>query len=147
MSLIQEIETQIKVSMKARQGLRTETLRMVKSALKNKEIENKGELNEEDSLQTLSSLVKQRRESAEAFEKAGREDLAQKENDEIVIIQEFLPQALSEAEIKDLIQKTIQSLGAEGMKDMGKVMGALKSQTTGRADGKLVSQFVKEALA
>lgn len=147
MSLIQTIDDQIKSSLKAGEKERLTALRNIKSFLKNKSIDAKRELNPQEITQSLSTLAKQRRESIEAYTQAGRDDLVAKETQELSVIEGFLPKPLSEAELEKLIQETIQSTQASGPKDMGTVMKALKDQVTGRADGKLVSEKVKNALA
>lgn len=147
MSSLAEIETQIKDAMRAQAKDRLMALRNIKTFLKNKTIDAKRDLNEAEVNQALSTLAKQRRESIEAYGKAGREDLVAKETAELEVIQEFLPQPLSEAELTSLIQDTITKVNAQGPQDMGKVMKELKEQVTGRADGKVVSQKVRELLA
>lgn len=146
MPSLAEIETQIKDAMRAQAKDRLMALRNIKTFLKNKTIDAKRDLNEAEVNQALSTLAKQRRESIEAYNKAGREDLVAKETAELEVIQEFLPQPLSEAELTSLIQDTITKLGAQGPQDMGKVMKELKERVTGRADGKVVSQKVRELL-
>lgn len=147
MSLSQTIDDQIKSALKAGEKERLTALRNIKSFLKNKSIDAKRELNSQEIIQSLSTLAKQRRESIEAYTQAGREDLVAKETQELSVIESFLPKPLSEAELEKLIQETIQSTQASGPKDMGTVMKALKDQVTGRADGKMVSEKVKTALA
>jgi uncharacterized protein YqeY len=121
---------------------------MMKSSIKNAEIakRGKGELTEEDILGVLSTMVKQRKESAEQYQKANRKDLAEKENKEIEIIQVYLPEQLSTEEVDEIIKATIQEAGITGIKDMGRLMKELMPKLKGKADGKLVSQRVKETL-
>ncbi|MCI0470001.1 MAG: GatB/YqeY domain-containing protein [Nitrospirae bacterium] len=134
--------------MKAKDELKTTTLRMIKSAVKNAEIakREKGPLTEEDVISVLSTMVKQRKESAEQYEKAGRNDLADKENKEIGIIQEYLPKQLSVDEVDEIIRTAIKDAGVTGPKEMGKLMKELMPKVKGKADGKLVNQRVKEIL-
>ena len=127
--------------------LRRDTLRMASSAAYNVEKRNGIPLTEDEFLAVLAREVKTRRESVEAFRGGGREDLATKEEAEIAILSEFLPQPLSDGEIADLIGAAIEATGATSARDMGKVMGWLAPQTRGRADGKRVSELVVQALA
>lgn len=151
MDILKKINEDLVTSMKSKEDgseLRTSTLRMMKSSIKNAEIakRGKGELTEEDILGVLSSMVKQRKESVEQYLKANRNDLAEKENKEIEIIQKYLPEQLSTEEVDEIIKSTIQEAGITGMKDMGRLMKELMPKLKGRADGKLVSQRVKEIL-
>ncbi len=151
MDILQKINEDLIVSMKSKaegSDLRTSTLRMVKSAIKNAEIakRGKGDLTEEDIMGVLSTMVKQRKESAEQYEKANRSDLAEKENKEISIIQEYLPKQLTPEELDEIIESTIQETGVSGTKEMGKLMKELMPRVKGKADGKLVNQRVKEML-
>ncbi len=131
---------------KEKAGLRLSTLRMLKSGLHNREIDLKRELNEAEFLQLLSSMVKQRRDSIEQFEKGGRSDLVEKEKAELKVIEEFLPSQLSEADLDAAITEAIREVGATGIRDMGKVMKVLMPKVTGRADGKVVGDKVKARL-
>lgn len=147
MSLYQTIEEQIKDAMRAQNKERLSALRNIKSVLKNKVIDLRRDLTDDEVIQTLSTLSKQRRESIESFKSGGRQDLVEKEETELKIIEEFLPTPLSEAELDALIQKSIAAEGAQGPQDMGKVMKALKPLVTGKADGAVVSTRVKALLA
>jgi uncharacterized protein YqeY len=131
---------------KAKAGLRLSTLRMLKSGLHNREIDLKRELSEAEFLQLLASMVKQRRDSIEQFEKGGRSDLVEKEKAELKVIEEFLPSQLSEADLDAAIAESIREAGATGIRDMGKVMKILMPKVTGRADGKVVGDKVKARL-
>lgn len=146
MSLLQNIDSHLKDAMLARDKARLLALRNIKSFLKNKSIEAKGDLKDEEIFQALATLAKQRRESIEAFQKANREDLVSKETAELQVIKEFLPPPLSENELDGLIQEAVKETGAKGPKDMGLVMKALKPKVTGRAEGKVVSGRVQAAL-
>src|SRR6516162_276814 len=133
-----DINNALKDTMKARDERRVSTLRLVNSALKNSDIEargqNKGPLGDDELLALLAKMIKQRQESIELYEKGGRAELAQQERDEIAIIAAYLPKQMSDAEVKAEVAQAIQETGAGGMKDMGKVIGALKGQYAGRMD-------------
>ena len=149
MDILKKINEDLVASMKSRADeLKVSTLRMMKSSIKNAEIakRGKGELTEEDITGVLSSMVKQRKESVEQYLKANRNDLAEKENKEISIIQAYLPEQLSLEDVDEIIKSTIQETGITGMKDMGRLMKELMPKLKGKADGKLVSQRVKEIL-
>ena len=146
MSIQDQLLDAMKVAMKAKDSLRLTTIRMARTALKNVEIETRQELDEAAAIKVLSTLVKQRREAAEAYRET-RPELAEKEELEVVVLQEFLPAQLSEAEIEALVTKAIAESGADSMKAMGAVMKLVTPQTTGRADGKLVSNLVRKLLA
>lgn len=147
MKLRSRIQDDIKIAMKASDAARLSALRLSLSAIKNKEIEKRGELADADVIQVLATLIKQRKESIELYTKGGRADLAQKEEAEIAVLQSYLPAALGEAELKVLIVAAIAEAGAAGPKDMGKVMKILVPKVQGRADGKLVSDLVKQQLS
>ncbi len=148
MSLKQRITTDLTAAMKAKDAARTSVLRMVKAAVMNREIEKGGELTEEELTKTFQSLVKQRRDSVEQFEKAGREELAAKERDEITVIEEYLPQAAPREEIERAVAEAVAELGATSMKEMGTVMKAAQAKLAGRnADGRTVSEIVKAKLS
>ena len=147
MSLKQRLLADLTASMKAQDALRTSTLRMAKAALQNKEIEKGGELDEEEMAKLLRSLVKQRRDSVEQYEKGGRQELADKEKAEIEIIEAYLPQAATRAEIEAAVAAAITETGAASIKDMGKVMKAAQSALAGKnADGRTISEIVKQKL-
>lgn len=147
MSLQERLTEEMKTAMKAKDSLRLNTIRGIRTAIKNQEIATGGKLDDEAVIAILSTLAKQRREATTAFREGGREELATKEEAELVILQDFLPAQLDEAELQKLIGNIITELGAESMKDMGRVMQAATAKTKGRADGKVVSQIVKKALA
>src|SRR4051795_9927756 len=133
--------------MRSGDTLRRDVLRMAQNAMYNIEKAKKVTLSEDEVLGVVTREVKTRRESVEAFRKGGREDLATKEESEIAILQEYLPQALTEEEIRGLIDEGIAATGATSARDLGKVMGWLAPRTRGRADGKHVSELVVQALA
>jgi uncharacterized protein YqeY len=146
-SLQDRVQSDVAVAMRGGDALRRDVLRMVVSAAYNVEKRQGHPLSDDEFLAVLSREVKTRRESVEAFRAGGREDLASKEETEIAILGEYLPQALSEAEIADLIREAIAATGASTARDMGKVMGWLAPRTRGRADGKRVSELVVQTLA
>lgn len=134
-------------AMKAKDAARTSTLRMVKAAVQNREIEKGGELSEEELQKTLQSLVKQRRDSVEQYEKAGRAELAEKERAEIAVIEEYLPRAASREEIERVVEEAMAETNATSMKEMGAVMKAAQARLGGTADGRTLSEVVKSKLS
>ena len=147
MSIGEKIQKDMIEAMKAKQELRLSTLRMVKSALKNKEIDKRAPLDEKEEMQTLSTLIKQRKDSIEQFTKGGRPELADKEAEEITIIEAYLPKGVGEEEIVATVKAVIAEMGSPTMKDMGNVMKATMARFGGaRVDGKLVSETVKREL-
>jgi len=147
MSLSKQIVADLTAAMKAQDANRTSTLRMVKAAMMNRQIEKGSELDDDDMQKLLRSLVKQRRDSIEQYEKAGRQELADKENAEIQVIETYLPQAASPEEIEQAVAAAIAETGATSMRDMGKVMKAAQAVLADKnADGKLVSEVVKAKL-
>jgi len=146
-----EINTALKAAMRARDERRVSTLRLVNAALKNADIEAQGRgkavLADEEILGLLQKLIKQRQEAVELYDKAGRTELAARERDEIEIISAYLPQQMVEAEAKAAIAEAIKATGATGMKDMGKVMAALKQGYSGKMDFGKASGWVKQLLA
>jgi len=145
-SIRDSLESAIKDAMRARDKDRLGVLRMASSALKQIEIDERTELSEDRVLAVLDKLVKQRNESIQQYREGGRDELADKEEAEVAILREFLPQALNEDEINALIDEAIAETGASGMQEMGKVMGVLKPKMQGRADMSAVSARVKEKL-
>ncbi|MGH9960050.1 MAG: GatB/YqeY domain-containing protein [Pyrinomonadaceae bacterium] len=147
MGLKQTLISDLTASMKAQNATRTSTLRMVKAAMMNREIEKGGELDDEEMIKLLRSMVKQRKDSIEQYQKGRRQDLADKENAEIEIIETYLPQAASPEEIERAVVAAISETGAASMKDMGKVMKAAQAALVGKnADGRTVSEIVKAKL-
>ena len=147
MSLQTDIESAMRDAMKARDERRVGTLRLVMAAAHNRQIEIGHELTDAEVVEVLDRQVKQRRESVELYRGGGRDDLADVEEAEIVILREFLPEPLTDAEVEQLVRAAIAATGASSPSDMGKVMGALVPQTKGRADGKLVSDLVRRLLS
>ena len=147
MSLKEQVISDLTASMKAQDAPRTSTLRMVKAAVMNREIEKGAEMDDEEMMKLLRSLVKQRRDSVEQYEKGGRQDLADKEKSEIDVIEAYLPQAASREAIEQAIDAALAETGATSMKEMGKVMKAAQATLAGKnADGRLVSELVKAKL-
>jgi len=147
MAFKEKMNEEMVLAAKTKDKIRLSALRMLKSGLHNREIDLKRELGEGEFLQLLSSMVKQRKDSIEQFAKGGRTDLVEKEEAELKVIEEFLPAQLSEAELDASIAEAIREVGAEGVRDMGKVMKVLMPKLTGRADGKTVGEKVKARLS
>ena len=147
MSLNDRLREEMILAMKAKEKLRLETIRLIMAAVKNKEIELKKNMNDEDIIQILSTNAKQRRESMELFKKGGRTDLFNKEEKELDIILSFLPAQLNRSEIEDIVKETISDVNAQGMKDMGLVMKGIMPKVKGRADGAVVKGIVQEKLS
>lgn len=146
MALRDQLTDGMKAAMKAKDEPRLSCIRLVRSAVKNREIDQKKELDDAGIIEVIASLVKQRRESIRMFGEAGRHDLVEKEERELAVLLEFLPSQLSRQEIVELVAGVITECGAQGAKDMGRVMKSLMPHVSGRADGKLVSEVVKELL-
>jgi uncharacterized protein YqeY len=147
MSLKDQLNESMKTAMKARDALRLSAVRMVLSMVKNREIDQKKDLNDQDVIEVITTLVKQRRESIRMYLEGNRQDLVEKEEAELEILLGFLPAQLSTAEIEALVDRIISETGAQGARDMGRVMKALTSLTAGKADGKSVSDTVRQKLA
>jgi len=146
MSLKARIQDDVKNAMRSHERDRLGALRLVTAAIKQKEVDERIELSDEQVLAVLDKMVKQRRESLEQYEKAGRGDLAEKEQFELGLIQTYLPEPMDADELAALIRTTIEELGASSIRDMGQVMNTLRGQVQGRADMKAVSQAVKDHL-
>lgn len=147
MTIKEYIEKDFVKAMKEKDAFRISTLRMVKAAIKNSEIEKMGTLDDAELVKLLDSLIKKRLEAIELFRQGEREDLAQKEESEIKIIEEYLPKALAKEQIMDVIDKIIMETKAESQRDFGKVMkGVMEALKGQRVDGKIVSDLVKERL-
>ena len=147
MSLQEQMQREMQEAMKARESLRLAVLRMMKTALKNKEIEKREPLEESEEMAVVRTLVKQRRDSIEQFRKGGREELAQKEEAELKLVEAYLPPAVDESKIDQAVAAAVQETGATSPKEMGKVMKAVMAKFTGQTvDGKLVSGKVRARL-
>ena len=141
------IKKEVIVSMKSGDKFRTTTLRLIVSSIQSEEINLKSDLSDDQCIQILEKMIKQRKDSISQFEAANRSELADKEREEIKTIQEFMPEQMSESEISEIVVKVILELQADSMKDMGKVMSKLKEITAGKADAGLISQVVKKSLS
>lgn len=146
MSVSERIAADYKEALKAGDKNKVSVLRMIKSSMKYKEIDKKAPLTDEEVQAILMSSVKRAKESIEQFSKAGREDLVNKEKEEMLVVQDYLPKQLGEDELKKIVKDVITAEGASGPKDTGKVMKSAMARLKGQADGKLVSQMVKELL-
>jgi hypothetical protein len=147
MTFLERINQDITTAMKAKGAARLSTLRMVKTALKNKEIDKMAALTDEESIRILQALVKQRRDSIEQYQAGGRAELAEKEAAEIKIIEEYLPAALDEAALANIVAETLDEIGATSAKDLGRAMKAVMAKLAGQTvDGKVVNQLVKAKL-
>ena len=147
MSLTEQLQADMKNAMRDGDAHRRDTLRMAIAAVQNAAKDKRDDLTDEETLAVLAKQVKTRRESIKAYTDAGRDDLAAKEQAEIDVLQPYLPEQMSEDEVRKLVDEAVASTGASSPRDMGRVMGALMPKTKGRADGKLVSSLVNEALA
>ncbi len=147
MSLEERINEEMKQAMKANDKPRLSAIRMIRSSLKNKEIELRRKLEDEDIVKVLQGMVRKAEEAIEQFQAGGRADLVEKERMEIEVLKSFLPQAMSPDEILKIIEETIQETQASSLKDMGKVMKAVMPKLGGKADGKVINQLVKERLS
>jgi hypothetical protein len=146
MSLLTELKDAQKDAMRSKDKVSLGTIRMALAAVKQREVDERIELSDTDVLQILTKMVKQRQESIAMFEKGNREDLAEIERKEIEVVQRFLPQPLSSTQVNVIIDDAIASTNAQGMKDMGKVMGAIKDKLQGKADMGVVSGIIKSKL-
>lgn len=145
-SIREKLSEDLKAAMRAKAELRLSTIRMMRAEILNKDKETGKEASEEDILNVLQSMVKKREDAAEQFAKGGREELAQKEREEIKIVQEYLPAQMSDAELQQAVQAAVTETGAASMKDMGKVMGLLTKQLSGKASSARISQVVRAML-
>jgi uncharacterized protein YqeY len=148
MALNERLTEDLKAAMKAGPAgkVRLETIRFLRAAMKNAEIDKKGPLTDDDILGIITKQVKQLKDAIVEFEKGGRQDLVEKAQAEIAVLSDYLPAQMTEDEVRELARQIIAEVGAQGPKDMGKVMGPLVARTKGRADGKMVQQVVKELL-
>lgn len=142
----QRLQDEIKSSMRSKDKPRLDALRFIYAAIKQKEIDERTELNDEQVLSMMDKMCKQRRDAMDQFKKAGRAELAEKEQFELDLLQEFLPKPLSNEELENLVNNAIASISASGMQDMGKVMAKLKPDVAGRCDMSQVSQMIKSKL-
>jgi uncharacterized protein YqeY len=145
--LAERLDADLKQAMRDKDKIRLSTIRLIRTAIKNAEIDQKKTLSDEDIIGVLNRELKQRRDSLQAFEDAARTDLIDQVKQEIAVLQDYLPTQLSEDEVRKIVTDTIAEVGAASKKDMGKVMGALMPKLQGRADGKLVNQLVQQHLS
>jgi len=150
-SIIDRLNEDLKAAMRAKDKVRLRTLRSLRSALKNKEIDQRQEgaetvLSEQDQLAVLRKQANQRKDSIEQYEEAGREDLVQKEREELAVLEEYMPEQMSDDELRDRLQAIIDDVGASSMGDMGPVMGRAMSELRGRVDGSRVQEMVQQLL-
>jgi hypothetical protein len=146
-TLKQRIQEDMKTAMRAKEKSRLAVIRLILAAIKQIEVDQRIELDDAQVIAVLDKMLKQRRDSIEQYEKAQRQDLADQEKYEVGIIQTYLPQQLTDAELNDIIEAVIAETGAESVKDLGKVMGMIKPKVQGRADMKAVSQQIKQRLS
>jgi len=137
----------MKVAMKAKDKAKLKTIRMLKASLQNEKLAKQDDLTEQEELDILAREKKQRLDSLQEFKQAGRDDLVDEVEEELAIVAEYLPEPLSDNEVKEIVQSVIDSVDASGMQDMGKVMGAVMPKVKGRADGNFVSEVVKAKLS
>lgn len=147
MALKERIMNDLKKAMKERNEVKVRTLRMVIASIKNWEVENTKEIDDDGMITVLTKEAKRRKEAIEEYRKAGREDLMRAEEEELKIIESYLPERMSEEEIKELVLKTIEEVKATSPKDLGKVMKVIMPKVKGRADGKLVNEMVRKILS
>lgn len=147
MSLTEQIRADLTAAMKARDAAKTSTLRMLQAAIKNEQIEKGGDLEDADVMVVLKRAVKQRNDSIEQYEKAGRQDLADKEKAELVVLEAYMPQQMTDEELEALVRQTIAAVGAESKKDMGKVMKEIMASHRDTVDGKKVQAVLGRLLS
>jgi uncharacterized protein YqeY len=143
---LEQLDQDMKLALKNKEKTKLSTIRLLKTSIKKVEIDKRRPLTDEEVLEVIMREVKQRQDSLAEYEKAGREDLVKKEKEEMGILQSYLPEQMSEEELRSLVQQVIQEVGATSKADMGKVMGAIMPKVKGRADGRLVNRLVTEAL-
>lgn len=146
MTIKEQLMVDLKEAMKQKQGLRKSVITMLRAAIKQIEVDQRKELNDDEVIDIVATQVKQKRSVIDEFLKGGRDDLADEAKEEIAVLEKYLPEQLSEEELKAIISEVITEVGAASMKDMGKVMGMVNPKVKGRADGKTVSQIVKSFL-
>lgn len=147
MSLLQKIDSDLKDALKSKERAKVGVLRLIKAELKNKQIELKKDLSDQEIFAVLSRMVKQRKEAIDQYQKGGRKDLAQNEEIELTVIESYLPKPLSDQELNQMIAAAIKTTNAAGPRDMGAVMKELRDKTAGRVDGRVLADKVKSALA
>ncbi|SET41503.1 hypothetical protein SAMN05660297_02333 [Natronincola peptidivorans] len=146
MSLKERLTNDLKEAMKNKQQLRKNVITLIRSDIKQTEVDKRVELQDQDIIEIVSRQLKQRKDAVDEFQKGGRDDLVQETQEEISILLEYLPEQMSEEEVANVVKETISEIGANSMKDMGKVMAAVIPKVKGKADGKIVNQIVKQQL-
>lgn len=146
MSLLEQIEQDVSNALKAGASDKVSTLRLLKTAIKNQQISQKAELSDPDVIKVIQKEAKQRRDSIESYNKAGRNDLSDKEMAELAILEAYLPAQMSESEVQELVNQAVKEAGANSMSDMGKVMQILSPKTAGKVDGSVVANAVRQKL-
>lgn len=147
MSVLDQLNQDMKAAMKAKDKAKLKTIRMLKASLQNEKLAKQDDLTEQEELDILAREKKQRLDSLQEFKQAGRDDLVDEVEEELAIVAEYLPEPLSDDEVKEIVQSVIDSVNASGMQDMGKVMGVVMPKVKGRADGNFVSEVVKAKLS
>lgn len=146
MSLKEKLQEDLKFSMKNKDTVKKSVITLIRAGIKQYEVDNRVELDDDGIIDIISKQLKQRKDSLVEFEKAGREDLIEETKSEIQVLEEYLPQQLSEEELEEIVIDTIAEVGATSMKDMGKIMSTIKPKTAGRADGRKINELVKKNL-
>ncbi|WP_212772762.1 GatB/YqeY domain-containing protein [Polycladomyces abyssicola] len=147
MSLLERLNQDMKTAMKNKEKTKLSVIRMLRSEIKNEEIQRQHTLSDEEVIEVLMRELKKRKDALQQFEEAGRDDLVQQLREEITVIEPYLPEQLSEEELRELVREVVQEIGASSKADMGKVMKAIMPRVKGRADGKLVNRLVQEVLS
>ncbi|MCT4661740.1 MAG: GatB/YqeY domain-containing protein [Tissierellales bacterium] len=146
MSLKEQLMEDFKVAMRNKEKLKKDVLMMARAAVKQKEVDTRTELSDADVIDIIAKQIKQKKDSIEDFKKANRDDLVEQAESEIKLLEPYMPEQLSEEEVEAIVKEAIEATGAESMRDMGKVMGAVMPKVKGRADGTIVNQMVKKHL-
>ncbi|BCU82424.1 hypothetical protein JIR001_22070 [Polycladomyces abyssicola] len=146
-SLLERLNQDMKTAMKNKEKTKLSVIRMLRSEIKNEEIQRQHTLSDEEVIEVLMRELKKRKDALQQFEEAGRDDLVQQLREEITVIEPYLPEQLSEEELRELVREVVQEIGASSKADMGKVMKAIMPRVKGRADGKLVNRLVQEVLS
>lgn len=146
MSLKAKLQEDLKLAMKNKDTVKKSVITLIRAEIKQREVDTRTELGDDEVIDVITKQLKQRRDAKTEFEKASRDDLVQEAEAEIEVLMEYLPQQLSKEELNEIVKETISEVGATSMKDMGKIMAAIKPKTKGRADGKMINELVKSNL-
>lgn len=146
MSLKAKLQEDLKLAMKNKNAVKKSVITLIRAEIKQREVDTRTELGDDEVIDVITKQLKQRRDAKTEFEKASRDDLVQEAEAEIEVLMEYLPQQLSKEELNEIVKETISEVGATSMKDMGKIMAAIKPKTKGRADGKMINELVKSNL-